>query len=56
MVHQWPGSLLDPPLIPAEFIKLQGDWHSGAYLAYLEMTRYLKQAAVTAMVQSLGFI
>lgn len=42
--------------LPAEFIKLQGDWHSDAYLVYLEMTDNQKRAAVDAMAQNLqGF-
>lgn len=42
--------------LPAEFIKLQGDWRSDAYLVYLELTDNQKRAAVAAMAQNLqGF-
>lgn len=39
--------------LPAELIKLQGDWRSDAYLVYLEMTDHQKRVAVTAMANTL---
>lgn len=39
--------------VPAELIKVQGDWQSDAYLVYLEMTDTQKQAAVTRMASRL---
>ena len=39
--------------LPAELIKLQGDWRSDAYLVYLEMTDRQKRAAVTTMANTL---
>ena len=39
--------------LPAELIKLQGDWRSDAYLVYLEMTDHQKHTAVNAMVHAL---
>ena len=39
--------------LPAELIKLQGDWRSDAYLVYLEMTDHQKRAAATAMAHTL---
>ena len=37
--------------VPSELIQRQGDWHSDAYLAYLEMTEEQKQLASKAMAQ-----
>ena len=39
--------------LPAELIKLQGDWRSDAYLVYLEMTDHQKRTAVNAMAHAL---
>lgn len=39
--------------LPAELIKLQGDWRSDAYLVYLEMTDHQKRVTVTAMANTL---
>ena len=35
--------------IPSEIIKLQGDWHSDAYLVYLQLSQQQKQRACHAM-------
>ena len=35
--------------IPAELIKFQGDWHSDAYLVYLEMSSSRKRLAIMSM-------
>ena len=39
--------------LPAELIKLQGDWCSDAYLVYLETTDHQKRTAVNAMAHAL---
>jgi hypothetical protein len=39
--------------IPAELIKLQGDWRSDAYLVYLEMSNTQKREAVTSMASNI---
>ena len=39
--------------LPAELIKLQGDWCSDAYLVYLETTDHQKHTAVNAMAHAL---
>ena len=39
--------------LPAELIKLQGDWRSDAYLVYLEMTDHQKRTALNAMALAL---
>ena len=39
--------------LPAELIKLQGDWYSDAYLVYLETTDHQKRTAVNAMAHAL---
>ena len=39
--------------LPAELIKLQGDWRSDAYLVYLEMTDHQKRTALDAMALAL---
>ena len=38
--------------VPAELIKLVGDWRSSAYLAYLDISMPKKLAAVKSMVQA----
>ena len=39
--------------IPSEIIKLQGDWHSDAYLVYLELSQQQKQRACHAKAAKL---